>query len=224
MKILLVFFISTLLLLMTFPLGHALMQPTVTLPSGWSMKSQTPYPQITGQHDPQGAGRMIFDFYNSNGLQAFVEVNYESSLGATYSNDSLAEQATSILATDQNVTGALSGDMWVAGVVGGFCLTQVGNNLYCEYVFVQGNYYFDVYWGVNSASGQEKNALNIIDSLNEYAGEGPNYPAGYYIVGAFAGEVAIAAGLVALIVVTLRKDFFTKKKQFLNRCFAHFAT
>ena len=207
-KILLVIFVSSLLLLTALPLAHALAQPTYSLPSGWSLKSQTPYPQLTGIHDPQGAGQMIFE---PNDHEAIVAVNYENSLGATYSNASLAEQATSILATYQNITGALSGDMAVSGVIGGYCITQEGNNYYWTFVFVKGNYYFDIYWGVNPASGQEMNVIKLIDSLNEYQGEIPNYPAGYYIAGAFAVEVAIAAGLVALIVVTIRKDFLTKK-------------
>src|SRR3972149_2761 len=86
----------------TLPKGLAagsLATPSVTLPSGWILSDQTPYPNFGEvNHDPQGSGFLKYN--NSLTLYDEVLIFYENSLGVSYSNAQLQAEAEIVYTRD----------------------------------------------------------------------------------------------------------------------------
>lgn len=167
MKVVGILLVLSFLFLIAVPIGNALLKPTVTLPANWYLKSETAYPSLKGIHDPQGAGQMAFE---SNDSADFVVVNYENLMGQSYSIASLTEDATSILAEYQNETVAgniSSGNISISGIISGYCQHTQSGESYWEFVWVRGNYYFDVYFGENGNSAEGESGWQLIESLGE---------------------------------------------------------
>ena len=167
MKVVGILLVLSFLFLIAVPIGNALLKPTVTLPANWYLKSETAYPSLKGIHNPQGAGQMAFE---SNDSADFVVVNYENLMGQSYSIASLTEDATSILAEYQNETVAgniSSGNISISGIISGYCQHTQSGESYWEFVWVRGNYYFDVYFGENGNSAEGESGWQLIESLGE---------------------------------------------------------
>jgi hypothetical protein len=141
----------------------ALARPTVTLPSGWVLSNETAYPNSPHpEHDPTGAG---FAMYEDTVTSEAVLIYYENSMGKTYTNDQLRSEAERIhtQVLEENFTE--SGVMTVAGVSAGYAL--VYNAVYSytsrEFVFIKGEYYFNVYAIYLNSNPA---AMNIVNSIS----------------------------------------------------------
>lgn len=178
------------------PVAHALSPPTVNLPNNWFLEEEAPYPDYTGWHDPQGAGRLKYVEQDGN---AYVAIYYENALGTTYSSDSLKEQATMILLIFQNASELTTGVMNVAGVPAGYAKNYYPDydDYYLRLVLVKNNYYLDV--SVAYDANYESQAMSLVNSIN-VAGDGATFPSGFILVGAIIAVIA-----VAILIVVFKK-------------------
>jgi ribosomal protein L40E len=181
---------------------ESLAKPTVTVPTNWSLKEETPYPDATtGEHDPQGAGFLnYYDAYTN----AFVLIYYESALGVTYSYNDLSDEALTIFQRKPIYPMEDSGVMDVAGVPAGYVKGHDTEYdlYYLEIIFVKNNYYFDVRCGYAANSPDETDVNSLINSINVGA-EGGGFPIGYIIIGVVAAVVV--AVVVAVVIILLKR-------------------
>ena len=178
---------------MTLIKGQAtgsLAAPSFTLPSGWSLADQTPYPNYNGpynfdvgNHDPLGRG---FLYYNDSTIHTIFQnatmvidltnsilIYYENSMGISYTNAQLqaeAQKISPILANYPSYIGKTPfsdvGITTYGGVSAGYA--KAYNSTYGFYemqvILVTGNYYIDFYAGY--APGYENSVTSIISTFS----------------------------------------------------------
>lgn len=174
-----------------------LSKPSVTLPANWQLTDETPYPDATSEHDPQGAGLLQYeDTVNYDGVMIF----YESAQSTTYTSAQLRAEAEDIFYRDHEMMYDESGTMTVAGVQAGFAKAYDAEyDVYIlELVFVKDNYYINAY-ALYDANAQSENAVTSL--LNSISGGGLfSGTMLYLIIGIIAAII-----VVVVVVVVLRK-------------------
>ena len=152
----------------TLPKGLAagsLATPSVTLPSGWILSDQTPYPNFGEvNHDPQGSGFLKYN--NSLTLYDEVLIFYENSLGVSYSNAQLQAEAEIVYTRDLGNPFTNSGVTTYAGVPAGYVRVYNATDDFYELqlIMVMGNYYLDVF--SRFAPSSEVSANSVINSIS----------------------------------------------------------
>ena len=153
----------------TVSLTHAqsIFRPNVTLPNGWSLADETPYPNSPGQHDTVGAGLLVYLSSLNNPDE--VRIYYEKAPDIDFTDAALKAEAETLYdyhthGSDMNVSGVEQ----AAGVNSGYAkYTSVASNFTIVVrVFIKDNYYFRVveYYSVNYQSIQQ--VTSIVNSIS----------------------------------------------------------
>lgn len=218
----------------TISLTHAqsIFRPNVTLPTGWSLADETPYPNSPGQHDTAGAG--MLSYLSSLNNPDEVRIYYEKAPAIDFTDATLKAEAETLYyyhtrGSDMNISGVEQ----AAGVNSGYAkYTSVASNFTIVVrVFIKDNYYFRVveYYSVNYQSIQQ--VTSIVDSISINTSEittpppssaaNTSTPDGGNLLGAltlpFIIGIAFAFGAFILVALVLRRkrkkaQFKTKKK------------
>lgn len=195
------------IILMTIPSINcvlSLSKPTVSLSKHWTLEREEPYPNLVGKHDPDGRG--LLKFGNIMNTTDVIYVFYENSLGKTYSNKALEDEATSVYLEWSNTPRSSFGLMEVAGVTAGFAKGYDSeSNLYSlQIICVKENYYLDICALYAADNVTEINVMYVINSIWVGASEGEGFPVEYVLIGVIFG--------VAVLVVSTYKVIKRLKK------------
>ena len=179
----------------------SLAKPAVTLPGGWQLDSETPYPNAESEHDPQGAGLLTFtDQEDYDGIMIY----YENAPSTAYTSTQLRDEAEDIFNREHDIALGESGVTEVAGVSAGFAKGYEADlDVYTlELVFVKGDYYFNVYAYYDATTQDEAQVNSLIGSIS--AGSAVTSLPGWtlYVI---IGVVAVIIVIVVLAVVMRRK-------------------
>jgi flagellar basal body-associated protein FliL len=193
-------------LIAAVPLAQAatLSKPNVTLPSEWTLKNESPYPNAPSEHDTAGAGKV--EYYNPVNYDD-VKIYYENAPSTTYDAASLEAEASNLFQTEltsSNVSMQNHGTKQVAGVTAGYAYgydSSVDAYLY-DYVFVKDNVYYNViaYYDANTSS--ESAVTSLMNSIS-MGGSSSGLGSMLYII--IAVVVVIVVVVVVLVVVMSRK-------------------
>lgn len=185
-----------------FVSAQTLTPPNVSVPSGWRLERQKPYPEAPSEHDEAGAG--MLQYVNPQNYDE-VRIYYERALSRTFSITELKNEAEHLF--DRDLTDEIqeSGTMQLAGTTAGFAKAYVAQeNAYLwDIVFIKDNYYFNIV-AYHDANSQSQNDVTYI--LNSISG-GSLFSGAitYIIIGIVAGVVVIIV-VVALVILRKRKN------------------
>ena len=211
--------------------AQSLSRPSVTLPSGWSLADDTPYPNVSSIHDPAGAGMLLY-LRSLNGIDE-VRIYYEKAPDINFTDSTIKAEAEVLYAqhthgSDMNISGVAQ----TAGVQAGFAKhTSVYSDFNFTIVvraFVKENYYFRVieYYSITGQSTQQVNS--IVNSISISTSDNTPTPSSYINTptpdaGSSGGDpmillvigVALAIGLAtlttAIVMRRRKKDRFKRK-------------
>jgi len=207
-------------ILLTTLFASPLPQPKVSLPNDWTLRGDVYYPNDAGVHDPQGAGLLT---YETNDSLATVDISYESSLGRTYSNESLLNESVWLMTTIWRLPVNYSSVMTVAGVAAGYASHHYSQSGVLDLVvFVKGGYYFDIDMSYTIGSKHDAEVWSLLNSIEVGTNgtttsttgapapppQGAALPPQTMMIVAIGGEIAIVIALGVLIVKALRTEFF----------------
>jgi hypothetical protein len=180
---------------------ESLSKPTVNVPTNWRLDNETPYPNIEGEHDPEGSG--LLEYVDQEDSDS-VFIYYESALGMTYSNDALEAEVVAVFQKYRNDSISESGIMTVAGVSAGYAkgINSEYDYWILDLVFVENNYYIYVSAAYDPNLEDENQVTSLINSINVGAAEGEDFAAGGFII---IGAIIVVAVLVAVIVYKIMK-------------------
>lgn len=196
--------IMVILLVATFALAalplasaQSLSKPSVTIPSGWQLTDETPYPNAYAEHDSQGAG--LLEYQNPTNYDG-VMIYYERAPSTTYTSSDLQYEAEAIFSRDHDISYDESGVMTVAGVQAGYAkgYDSTYDAYVLELVFIKDNYYINAY-ALYDANSQSENA--VMSLLNSIGGGGLFSGTMLFII---IGVVA-AVVIVVVVVVVMKK-------------------
>ncbi len=202
--------IMLVVLLAAIPLCSAadtLAAPTVNLPSGWHLSDESAYPNEPAEHDPEGAGLIIYE--DTNNLD-FVMIYYEKAQ-STFTDAQLKAEAESIFTRDHEGSYTGSGVRTFGSNKAGWAKAHdTENNLYdMEIVIVKNGYYFNAYAGYDDTSQSETNVENLLGSItvNAISSSGSNTIFGLdmTLFIAIIGVVVAVVVVVIVVVVVKRK-------------------
>lgn len=198
--------IMVILLVATFALAalpltsaQSLSKPSVTIPSGWQLVDETPYPDAYSEHDSQGAG--LLKYQNPTNYDG-VMIYYERAPSTTYTSSDLQYEAESIFSRDHDISYDESGVMTVAGVQSGYAkgYDSTYDAYVLELVFIKDNYYINAY-ALYDANSQSENA--VMSLLNSIGGGGLFSGTMLFII--IGVIVAVVIVVVAVVVMKKRK-------------------
>ena len=187
---------------------ESLARPDVTVPDHWKLDDETPYPDILGEHDPDGCGLLE---YSNPDTAAFVFIYYESALGVTYSYNELEDEAVVIFNRNslEDFPFEDSGTMTVAGVPAGYVKGHDTEYdlYYMQLVFVKDDYYFDLRCGYQHQSSDESAVSSLINSISieTGGGGGGEFP--------LVPLIIILAVIIVVVVVVLVVFLLLKRRK-----------
>ncbi len=186
--------------LAAIPLASAqsLSKPSVTIPSGWQLVDETPYPSADSEHDSQGAG--LLQYQNPVNYDG-VMIYYERAPSTTYTTADLQNEVEYIFSRDHEKMYDESGIMTVAGVQAGYAkgYDSTYDAYELELVFIKDNYYINAY-ALYDANSQSENA--VMSLLNSISGGGLFSGTMLFII---IGVVVAVVVIVVVVVVVMKK-------------------
>jgi hypothetical protein len=183
--------------------AQSLNKPNVTLPSGWQLDKQTPYPGIVGDHDLQGAGLVE---YTNPTTYDIVMIYYERST-TTYSNNDLVAEAEAVYQRDIGTAFTDSGIATFAGVPSGYVrvYNQTLDTYSLQLIFVKSSYYLDVF--ADYASTSQENVYSLINSISIPAQSTSNaYNFWNWLPYIVIAVVVVLLLIIAIVAVRRRKQ------------------
>ncbi len=190
--------------------AQTLSKPTVTVPSGWKLDTDTAYPNAPSELDPAGAG--LLEYVNSD-TDDDVAIYYEK-VQENYTNSELEDAAVTLFQrdfSDYDVTD--SGVVQAAGVPAGYARSydETIDTYVLDMFFVKNNYCFNVMAIYGSSTQSRDQVTSIIDSIGVGGGTfslGGNLL--YIIIGVIAAVIVIVA---VVVVLRSRKKKTTQPQQ-----------
>ena len=178
----------------------SLAKPSVSLPIGWSLYTETAYPNGFAIHDPQGGGYL--EYRNAT---SYVLIYYEDSGGTTYTNSELKSEAEHLYTRGLNASFTDSGNMIVAGVTAGYVKTynSTSNTYFLLLIFVENNYYIDAF-----AAYSPNEHAQITSILNSISVSGQTSSGGLE-----DWQLYVIIAIVAVTIVLVVTGLVAKKKK-----------
>jgi hypothetical protein len=178
--------------------AQILSKPTVTVPSGWKLDTDTAYPNAQSEFDPAGAGLLEYVTSDTNDD---VAIYYEKAQ-VNYTNLELEDEAVRLFQRDfpnHDVTD--SGVVQAAGVPAGYAkgYDETIDAYVLDMFFVKDNYCFNVIAIYGSTTQSADQVTSIIDSIGVGGGTfslGGNML--YIIIGVIVAVIVIVAVVVVL--------------------------
>jgi|WetSurMetagenome_2_1015567.scaffolds.fasta_scaffold26889_5 hypothetical protein len=201
------FAIILIALIAAVPLAQAatLSKPNVTLPSGWTLKDESAYPNAVSEHDSVGAGKV--EYYNSVNNDD-VKIYYENAPTTNYDAASLLAEAANLFQTElTDFRMEDSGSKQVAGVTAGYAYaydSEYDAYVY-DYVFVKDGVYYNViaYYDANTSS--ESAVTSLMNSIS-MGGSGS-------VLGGSMLYIIIVVVIVIVVVVVVLAVVMSRKKK-----------
>ncbi|MCX8150614.1 MAG: hypothetical protein N3D85_03820 [Candidatus Bathyarchaeota archaeon] len=190
-----VFLLLNIVALSVAPLASAqtLTPPNVSLPGGWRLESQKPYPEAPSEYDEAGAG--MLQYVNPQNYDE-VRIYYERAPSRTFSSSELKREAEHLF--DRDLTDEIqeSGTMQLAGTTAGFAKAyDAQEDAYLwDIVFIKDNYYLNVL-AYHAASSQSQN--EVMSILNSISSGGLFSGTMLYII------IGLVIAIVVIIIVTV---------------------
>ncbi len=181
-------------------------KPTITMPSGWILKQEVPYPMVANyRHDTEGAGYLE---YENPSNKDNVKIYYERALTTGWSQAALEAEACDVYDSyivktlprlGSNITTLPAG---YAGYAYGY--DYEWNAHMVAYVFTAGDYYIhaEVYYDDNDQSEQTVNSLLYSIKVASSTSGGTTDNTTLFTI---IGVVAFAAVAVTLAIVLMRR-------------------
>jgi hypothetical protein len=178
------------------------------LPNGWHVREESAYPNEPAEHDPEGAGLVVYEDADN---YDFVMVYYEKASSSSYTDAQLKAEAESIFSRDQDVAYSQSGVRDFGNTEAGWAkgLDSDGAVWNLEVVIMKDDYYFNAYAGYDATSQSETNVENVLSSITFSANAiGSNTIFGLdmtMFIAIVGVVVAVIVVVVAVVLVKRRK-------------------
>ncbi len=211
-----------------FSQAAPLFRPTITVPNGWSLANDVPYPDGLAQFDPEGAGFLLY--ISSVNYIDEVRISYEKAQVTSYDDSSLTSQAEALFYQNAVAFGLVqTGTGEAAGARCGFAkgVNELSNRTVVFKVFIKENFYFSIeeFYESNARSETQVNMLTNSITLDGLPSPTPpltptqsptttptQTPLDNFTLLTVAGGGLVVAAILTLAIVSKRK----KRVKFLK--------